>query len=186
VYRLCNDESYVLTHGSGGGPSEGFGDFNVLSPPFLDVACLVTWQQGRYSLLFSRPILNLSRPTEAFDMVSYYVIPFWVQDTGQGIQLSFRGEIDSKTFECYLHATGTFRTGYIFKKGSNCRWLQSRKIGKWPKGKQNCAQMGIKICVQRSNHSIFIFEFPTLALFQPKVAIFPSLFQATPDPLETS
>jgi len=51
-----------------------------------------------------------------------YSMPPCVQDIGHGIQLCrFPGEIESKTFGCYLDAKGKFHAGYIYRNGSNYR-----------------------------------------------------------------
>lgn len=45
----------------------------------------------------------------------------------------FRGNIPSKTFGCYLDATGTFRFGYIYRNGSNYRvvsWENGQRVNR--------------------------------------------------------
>jgi len=58
----------------------------------------------------------------------HYVIPPYVQDIGHEVQLFSQGQIASKTFGCYLDATGTLRYGYIYRNGSNYR------VASWENG----------------------------------------------------
>jgi len=65
---------------------------------------------------------------------SPYEMPPCVQDIGHGIQLRrFPGEIESKTFGCYLDAKGNMHAGYMYKNGCNYRvvcWEDGQRINR--------------------------------------------------------
>lgn len=78
-----------------------------------------------------------------------YLLPLNVLKLGHGIQLSSQGEIESKTFGCYLDNMGGFCYGYVYKNGSNFR------VVRWKDGQR------INGTVPRSGQMILVSEIST-------------------------